>query len=71
MEWDKKIPSRLNRRAIPKSSHLTGQVGQADSHGLRNWQLRGGGMLVVVVCGLFVGAVAEDRWGIEDRFAMI
>jgi hypothetical protein len=34
-----KISSRLNRRAVPKSSHLTGQVGQAgqagqaDAHG--------------------------------------
>ena len=34
MEWEKKIPSRLNRRSIPKSSHLTGQVGQAGLTGL-------------------------------------
>jgi hypothetical protein len=28
MEWDKKIPSRLNRLGISITSHLTGQVGQ-------------------------------------------
>jgi hypothetical protein len=28
MEWDKKIPSRLNRRRIFINAHLTGQVGQ-------------------------------------------
>ena len=29
MEWEEKIPSRLNRLRIIRSSHLTGQVGQA------------------------------------------
>jgi len=29
MEWDKRILSRLNRRATTRSSHLTRQVGQA------------------------------------------
>ena len=32
MEWDRKIPSRLNRLGIPIASHLTGQVGQAEAH---------------------------------------
>jgi hypothetical protein len=31
----KKISSRLNRRRISLTAHLTGQVGQADSHGLK------------------------------------
>ena len=31
----KKISSRLNRRRISLTTHLTGQVGQADEHGLK------------------------------------
>ena len=31
----KKISSRLNRRRISLTAHLTGQVGQADEHGLK------------------------------------
>jgi hypothetical protein len=37
MEWDKKIPSRLNRRATTESSHLTGQVGQVGQADLRRF----------------------------------
>ena len=35
MEWEEKIPSRLNRLRIIRSSHLTGQVGQAGFTRLR------------------------------------
>jgi hypothetical protein len=33
MEWDKKLPSRLNRRRISKKAHLTGQVGPVGQAG--------------------------------------